>query len=61
MTRRGEPITDPDKLEKAFQYAKHDLEIEGFTLTKEDEKNMKAVASGEMTREELIEKLKRGE
>lgn len=60
MTRRGKPITDPERLEKAFQHAKHDLEIEGFTLTAKDEKVIKAVASGKMSMEQLIEDLKRG-
>ncbi|MET3684475.1 antitoxin VbhA family protein (plasmid) [Alkalibacillus sp. S2W] len=47
------------ELDKAYQQAKHQLEIEGFTLTDEDEQNMKAVVSGEMSREQLIEQLKR--
>ncbi|NIK13483.1 antitoxin VbhA family protein [Alkalibacillus almallahensis] len=46
------------ELEKAFQQAKHQLEIEGFALTEEDERNMKAVVTGEMSREKLIEQLK---
>lgn len=54
------PITDPERLEKAWQQAKASAEIEGFTFTKEDEEVIKAVASGKMTREALIEKLKKG-
>jgi len=59
MTRR-KPITDPERLEKAWQQAKASAEIEGFVFDEEDEKVIKAVASGKMTREELIEKLKKG-
>ncbi|TFJ90642.1 antitoxin VbhA family protein [Lentibacillus salicampi] len=60
MNKRGKPTTDPEQLEKAYQQAKHQLEIEGFTLTDDDEKVIKAVASGKMTIEELIEDLKQG-
>ncbi|NIK13478.1 antitoxin VbhA family protein [Alkalibacillus almallahensis] len=48
-----------DELDKAYQQAKHQLEIEGFTLTDEDEQNMKAVVRGDMSRKQLIEQLKR--
>ncbi len=51
---RGEPITDPERLENIFRQAKATTEIEGFFITKESEKIIKAVASGEMTRENLI-------
>jgi hypothetical protein len=54
-------ISDPERLEKAYQHAKHQLEVEGFIVTPEDEKDIKAVMSGKMTREHLIKKLKRGE
>jgi len=54
------PITDPERLEKAWKQAKATAEIEGFIFTKEDEKVIKSVASGKMTREALIEKLKKG-
>lgn len=47
-----------EKTDEAFKQAKHQLEIEGFTVTKEDEQDMKAVFSGKMTREKLIDKLK---
>lgn len=60
MERRGEVITDPERLEKVFQQAKWQLEVEGFTVTKEDEKAIKAVTSGKMSIEELVEDLKRG-
>lgn len=46
-------------IDESFKQAKHQLEIEGFTLTAEDERNMKAVASGKITRKQLIEKLKK--
>lgn len=49
---------NPKHLEEAFQYAKHSLELEGFKITKEDEMNMKAVFTGELTKQELIEQLK---
>ncbi len=61
MAKRGEPITDPEKLEKVWQQAKYQLELEGFTITAEDEKAIKSVVSGKMSREKLIEDLKRGE
>ncbi|WP_343843114.1 hypothetical protein [Salinibacillus aidingensis] len=33
---RGEPITDPERLEMVFQQAKYQLEAEGFTITEMD-------------------------
>lgn len=54
------PITDPERLEKAWKQAKASAEIEGHVFTPEDEKVIKAVASGKMTREALIENLKKG-
>jgi Antitoxin VbhA len=48
-------ITDPERLEKAFEQAKASAEIEGFIVTEEDEKIVKSVVSGEMTIEELID------
>lgn len=53
-------FTNPDRLEEAFRKAKFELELEGFVFTEEDEQVVKAVARGEMTREELIERLKQG-
>ncbi|SET48703.1 hypothetical protein SAMN05421676_10572 [Salinibacillus kushneri] len=47
-------------INKAYEQAKYQLEIEGFTLNEKDEKVMKAVASGQITREQLIEDLKQG-
>lgn len=61
LMTRGEPITDPERLEKAWQQAKATAEIEGAVFTAEDEKVIKAVASGKMTKEELIKRHKRGE
>lgn len=46
-------------IDEAYEQAKHQTEIEGFTLTEEDEKDIKAVARGEKTIEELIEDLKK--
>jgi len=54
-------IINPKKLDESYQKAKYQGELEGHVYTDEDEKVIKAVASGKMTREELIEKLKRGE
>ncbi len=54
------PITDSKKLDEFYQRAKYQGEIEGHIFTDEDEKVIKAVASGKMTREALIEKLKKG-
>lgn len=45
--------------EEAIRYAMHQLALEGMPLTAEDEKYIRAVLSGEMTREQLIEKLKK--
>lgn len=41
-------------LEKAFEQAKANMELEGFTITKEDEKYIKAVLRGEKTIQQLI-------
>mgnify|MGYP001366199832 CR=1 FL=1 len=49
-----------EELEKAFQHAKHQLHLEGMDITEEDERNIKAVLSGKMTYEELIEKIIKG-
>jgi hypothetical protein len=49
-----------EDLEKAFQYAKHQLALEGMDLTEEDEKDIRAVATGKKTFEELINKIKKG-
>ena len=54
-------IKDEKRREKAFREAKHSMELEGFVFTEEDEKEIMAVLSGEMSLEEMIEKLKRGE
>ncbi|MEQ6376660.1 hypothetical protein RZN25_07440 [Bacillaceae bacterium S4-13-56] len=45
-----------DAQEKAFRHAKHELELEGFTFNKEDEEMIKKVMTGEMTRDEMIQK-----
>jgi hypothetical protein len=50
-----------EELEKAFQHAKHQLHLEGMDLTEEDERNIKAVLSGKMSRHELIKKILKGE
>lgn len=42
------------QLEKAFEQAKANMELEGFTITKEDEKYIKAVLRGEKTIQQLI-------
>ena len=52
------PFKNEDELEKAFEYAKHQLALEGMHITEEEEKDAKAVLKGEMTREELIQKIK---
>lgn len=41
----------------AFRYAKHSLELEGLKVTAEDEKVMKDVFTGKMSREQLIRQL----
>ncbi|MFT9116837.1 MAG: hypothetical protein ABF586_09200 [Sporolactobacillus sp.] len=41
----------------AFHYAKHSLELEGLNVTQEDENVMKAVFTGRMSREQLIQQL----
>ncbi|MDF2902727.1 MAG: hypothetical protein K0S25_365 [Bacillus sp. (in: firmicutes)] len=46
------------EIRDAMKYAKHSLYLSGMPLTAEGEKDCNAVLSGEMTREQLIEKLK---
>lgn len=48
-------------IDKAYKQAKYQLEVEGFTLTEEDEKVMKGFFEGKITRKQIIEDLKRGE
>jgi len=47
-----------EEIRDAMKYAKHSLYLSGMPLTAEDEKDCKAVLSGKMTIEQLIEKLK---
>ena len=54
-------IKDPKKLDELYQKAKYQGELEGHVFTDEDEKIIKAVASGKMTREELIKMHKQKE
>lgn len=51
-------ILDEKRLEKAYRLAKANMELEGFIFDDEDEKDIKAVLSGEKSRKELIEELK---
>ncbi|WP_112180383.1 MULTISPECIES: hypothetical protein [Paraliobacillus] len=51
-------ITDPEKLKYIFRQAKATIEIEGNIISQESEKIIKAVLSGKMKREELIERHK---
>ena len=41
----------------AFEQAKATIELEGFKVTAEDEKIIKAVSTGKMTRDQLIKSL----
>lgn len=50
---------DPKALDEAYRQAKHQLELEGFVFTEEDENNIKAVLNGKMTRQKLIKQLKK--
>lgn len=45
-------------LEKVFEQAKATIELEGFKLTSEDERIIKDVVSGKMTRKELLDQYK---
>jgi hypothetical protein len=51
-------IKDEKKLDALFKIAQFQLELEGFQLTEDDEKTMKAVMRGDLSRKELIDKLK---
>lgn len=51
------PFKNKDELEKVFKYAKHQLALEGMHLTESEEKDVKAVLSGVITKEELIQKI----
>ncbi len=55
----NKPIRDPKRLEEVIKAAKYQSELEGLTVTKENEKNIKAVLSGEISMEELINKHKK--
>ncbi|WP_096271765.1 antitoxin VbhA family protein [Paucisalibacillus globulus] len=55
---RGKPITDPERLEKAWQLAKASAEIEGFQFTPEDERIIKDLSTGKRDIESLINKYK---
>jgi len=50
-----------ETLEKAYRQAKATMELEGFVFDEEDERDIKAVLTGQMTIEELTKKIKRGE
>jgi hypothetical protein len=49
---------DEKKLDNLFKKAQYQLELEGFQLTEEDEKAIKAVIRGDLSREALINNLK---
>lgn len=46
-------------LHEAFEQAKATIELEGFKLTGEDERIIKDVASGKMTRQQLLDQYKK--
>ena len=48
---------DKERLEKLFQSAKFQLELEGSTVTSEDERVMKGVFLGDLDREDVIRDL----
>jgi hypothetical protein len=50
-----------EQFKKSYERAKYQLELEGFVMTEEDEEDVRKVAMGEMSRKELIERLKKGE
>lgn len=52
-------ITDPERLEYVLRQAKATFEIEGSMISKESEEVVKAVLSGEMTKEALIARHKK--
>ncbi len=54
---KDRPMTE-EQFEKAWIQTKATMELEGFTMTKEDKETAKKVCLGKMTREELIKKLK---
>jgi|GEM_PF-6433808 len=43
--------------EDAFRRVKHSLEVEGFNMSKEDEKEIKDVILGKKTQQEMIKSL----
>lgn len=50
-----------DRLEKAFEQAKANMELEGYTITEEDEREILAVLSGKKKIHQLIDELTVGE
>lgn len=59
LMARGEPMT-LEQFEKVWPQTKATMEIEGFIMTAEDKEVIRKVCMGEMSREEIIEDLKRG-
>lgn len=51
-------ITDKKQLDDAISYAMHSLYLEGFNVTADVEKNVRAVLTGQLSMKELLEKIK---
>ncbi|WP_159462030.1 antitoxin VbhA family protein [Salirhabdus sp. Marseille-P4669] len=47
------------KFEESWNKTRYQLELEGFTVTEEDKKDVQRVIQGQMSREQLIERLKK--
>ena len=50
-------MTNEKLLKKAFEQAKANMELEGYLLAREDEKDIRAVLHGEKTIQQLIAEL----
>lgn len=51
-------INDKKQLDDAISYAMHSLYLEGFNVTADVEKNVRAVLTGQLSMKELLEKIK---
>ncbi len=47
------------KFEESWNKTRYQLELEGFMVTEEDKKDVQRVIQGQMSREQLIERLKK--
>lgn len=53
-------IKDEKKLNKLFNQAKYEIELEGMNVSKENEQHIKAVLRGDLKRSDLIKMYQKG-